>query len=93
MVDPLSVGDGLPTLMRQTQRTVIPMTIEQFRSEMLTHACGAGRALMEFSINPEGIKIEPEQVRKNVATILVLLTETEDFLKDFNVNNCSDSAI
>lgn len=69
------------------------MTIEQFRSEMLTYACGAGKALCEITANPQGIKIEPEQVRKNVATILVLLTETEDFLKDFNVNNCSDSAI
>ena len=39
---------------------------------------------MELSVNPEGIKIEPEQVRKNVATILVILTETEDFLASLN---------
>lgn len=77
---PLSVGDGLPTLMRQTKRTVIPMTEEQFRAEMLSCACGAGKALMELSVNPEGIKIEQEQVRKNAATILTILTETEDFL-------------
>ncbi len=69
------------------------MTEEQFRAEMLGHACGAGKALCEITVNPQGIKIEPEQVRKNVATILVLLTETEDFLKDFDTNNCSDSAI
>lgn len=56
------------------------MTEEQFRAEMLGYACGAGKALMEFSVNPEGIKIEPEQVRKNAATILTILTETEDFL-------------
>ena len=47
---------------------------------MLSYACGAGKALMELSVNPEGIKIEQEQVRKNAATILTILTETEDFL-------------
>lgn len=60
------------------------MTEQQFRAEMLGYACGAGKALMELTVNPEGIKIEPEQVRKNVATILVLLTETEDFLASIN---------
>lgn len=77
---PLSVGNGLPTLMRQTPKEAIPMTEEQFRAEMLGYACGAGKALMELSVNPEGIKIEQEQVRKNAATILTILTETEDFL-------------
>lgn len=60
------------------------MTDQQFRAEMLGYACGAGKALAELTVNPEGIKIEPEQVRKNVATILVLLTETEDFLASLN---------
>ncbi len=36
-------------------------------------------------------EIEPEQVRKNVDSILVLLTETEDFIKAFNKNECSNS--
>lgn len=60
---------------------------------MLAHALGAGKALCEISQSAEesGIKLEPEQVRKNVATILFILTETEDFLKEFDKNNCSDS--
>ena len=67
----------------------------QFKARMLTYALGAGKALCEISQSAEenGIKLEPEQVRKNVATILVILTETEDFLKEFDTNNCSDSAI
>ncbi len=66
------------------------MTTEQFRAEMLGYACSAGKALMELSVNPEGIKIEPEQVRKNASTILVILTEVTDFLKELS-NNCSGS--
>lgn len=60
---------------------------------MLACALGAAKALCEISQAAEenGIKLEPEQVRKNVAAILVLLTETEDFLKEFDTNNCSDS--
>lgn len=72
------------------------MTTEQFRAQMLGYACKAGKALMELTVNPEGIKIEPEQVRKNASTILVILTETEDFLKTFNTvqeNKCSNSDI
>lgn len=65
------------------------MTEEQFRAEMLGYACGAGKALMELSIDPD-IKIEPEQVRKNAATILVILTEVIDFLHELQ-NNCSGS--
>lgn len=65
------------------------MTEEQFRKEMLVYACGAGKALMELSIDPD-IKIEPEQVRKNVETILVILTEVTDFLCELQ-NNCSGS--
>lgn len=67
------------------------MTKEQFRAEMLGHACGAGKALCEITVNPQGIKIEPEQMRKNVATILTLLTETEDYLSSFDSNKCSGS--
>lgn len=62
------------------------MTIEQFRTEMLSYACGAGKALMELSTAPEGIKIEQEQARKNITTILVLLTELEDFLNSIKTD-------
>ena len=68
------------------------MTIEEFRAQMLEYACGAGKALMDISVTSE--LLEQEQVRKNVATILVILTETEDFLKTFNIvhkNECSNS--
>lgn len=65
------------------------MTIEEFRAQMLEYACGAGKALMDISVTSE--LLEQEQVRKNTATILVILTETEDFLKSFNKNECSNS--
>lgn len=68
------------------------MTIEEFRAQMLEYACGAGKALMDISVSSE--LLEQEQVRKNAATILVILTETEDFLKTFNIvqkNECSNS--
>ncbi len=57
---------------------------------MLGYALGMGKALCE-SMSLEDTKIEPEQVRKNVQTILVILTETEDFLKDFTQNKSSNS--
>lgn len=66
------------------------MTIEEFRVQMLEYACGAGKALMDISVNPEK-EIEQEQVRKNAATILVILTEVTDFLETFNQNECSNS--
>ena len=47
---------------------------------MLISALSAGKALCEY-VCDEGIEKEPEQVRRNVATILTLLTETEDFLR------------
>ena len=68
------------------------MTIEEFRAQMLEYACSAGKALMDISVSSE--LLEQEQVRKNAATILVILTETEDFLKTFNIvheNECSNS--
>ena len=68
------------------------MTIEEFRAQMLEYACGAGKALMDISVTSE--LLEQEQVRKNASTILVILTETEDFLKTFNIvheNECSNS--
>ncbi len=66
------------------------MTLTQFRAQMLGYALGMGKALCE-SMSLEDTKIEPEQVRKNVQTILVILTETEDFLKDFTQNKSSNS--
>lgn len=69
------------------------MTEEMFKARMLGYACGVGKVLCEITVNPDGIKIEPEQVRKNASTILIILTETVDFLKEFNANNCSDSDI
>ncbi len=66
------------------------MTFTQFRAQMLGYALGMGKALCE-SMSLEDTKIEPEQVRKNVQTILVILTETEDFLKDFTQNKSSNS--
>ena len=66
------------------------MTLTQFRAQMLGYALGMGKALCE-SMSLDDTKIEPEQVRKNVNAILVLLTETEDFLKDFTQNKSSNS--
>ncbi len=66
------------------------MTLAEFRRNMLAYAVGAAKTLCEGMI-PEDAKLEPEQVRKNVATILVILTETEDFLKNLSVNECSGS--
>ncbi len=66
------------------------MTFTQFRAQMLGYALGMGKALCE-SMNLDDTKIEQEQVRKNVQTILVILTETEDFIKAFNKNECSNS--
>lgn len=37
-----------------------------------------------------GQKIEPEQIRKNVATIQCILIETRDFLAEY-LRQCSDS--
>ncbi len=66
------------------------MTLTQFRAQMLGYALGIGKALCE-SMSLDDTKIEPEQVRKNASTILVLLTECEDFLNSFNKNECSNS--
>ncbi len=85
-----SVGDGLPTPMMADPKGSDIMTFTQFRAQMLGYALGMGKALCE-SMSLEDTKIEPEQVRKNVQTILVILTETEDFLKDFTQNKSSNS--
>lgn len=64
-----------------------------FKSKMLVNALEATKILLEVSKNEN---LEQEQVRKNASTILVILTETEDFLKTFNIvheNECSNSNI
>ena len=65
------------------------MKIEQFKVEMLLQALGQAKLLAEMSVL-EDKKIEPEQLRKNVVTILSIMTETEDFLKSIE-NACSNS--
>ena len=66
------------------------MTLAQFRAQMLGYSLGLAKSLCE-SMSLEDTKIEQEQVRKNAETILVILTECEDFLKSFNANVCSNS--
>lgn len=56
------------------------MTFEQYRAKMLLLSTQQAELLCELTAL-EDIKIEPEQVRKNVTTILALLTETEEFLR------------
>ena len=65
------------------------MKYKEFKAEVLAHAVGQAKLLAQASCL-EDIKIEPEQLRRNVATILAVLTETEDFLSDL-VNNRSGS--
>ena len=66
------------------------MDIMQYRAKMLLLSIQQAELLCELT-TLEGIKIEPEQVRKNVATILSLLTETESFLEAISRNVCSSS--
>ena len=65
------------------------MKTQQFKAEMMLQAIGQAKLLAEMSIL-EDKKIEPEQLRKNVATILTVMTETEDFIKSIE-NVCSNS--
>ena len=64
------------------------LTIEMFKSKMLVNALETSKILLEVSQNGS---LEQEQVRKNAATILVILTEVTDFLETFNQNECSNS--
>ena len=70
------------------------MTIMQYRAKMLLLSTQQAELLCELTAL-EGIKIEPEQVRRNVATILSLLTETETFLETIsgNIRSSSDNSI
>ena len=70
------------------------MTIMQYRAKMLLLSTQQAELLCELTAL-EDIKIEPEQVRRNVATILSLLTETEAFLETIsgNIRSSSDNSI
>ncbi len=61
----------------------------EFKAQVLEQAVGQAKLLAQVSCL-EDKKIEPEQLRKNVATILSVLTETEDFLHSLT-NMCSNS--
>ena len=65
------------------------MNTQQFKAEMMLQAIGQAKLLAEMSIL-EDKKIEPEQLRKNVASILTVMTETEDFIRSLE-NVCSNS--
>lgn len=66
------------------------MTTMEFRAQILLQGVKTAQILCEGS-DPTDKKIEPEQVRKNVATILAILTETEDFLSEYLQPSVSDS--
>lgn len=96
-----STGVSLPVLMIKNvtakKRDILgrlkgdenKMTKEKFRANMIAYALGMAKTLCEITQSDE-VKLEPEQVRKNASTILFILTETEDFLAEFQ-NNCSSS--
>lgn len=65
------------------------MKFLEFKVRVLAQAVGQAKLLAEASCL-EDIKTEPEQLRRNVATILAVLTETEEFLSDL-VNKRSGS--
>ncbi|MBO5449698.1 MAG: hypothetical protein J5994_10285 [Ruminococcus sp.] len=65
------------------------MKYKEFEAAVLTHAVGQAKLLAQASCL-EDIKMEPEQLRRNVATILAVLTETEEFLFAIT-NECSSS--
>lgn len=65
------------------------MKLRKFKAKVLVYAVRQAKLLAQMSCL-EDKKIEPEQLRKNVATILSVLTETEEFLSCL-VNKCSNS--
>jgi len=66
------------------------MNFKQFKTEMLIQAISQGKLLCEMS-TLEDIKKEPEQIRKNISTILSILIETEGFLKEISALHASSS--
>lgn len=105
-VIPVSAGNDRPALMMDVKNVLVNqqisvagqilqkgsdfMTSMEFRAAMLEQAIGAAKVLC-LGTSPNDKKIEPEQVRKNVATILSILTETEDFLNEYLRNVRSNS--
>lgn len=67
------------------------MKFLEFKAQVLVQAVGQAKLLAQASCL-EDIKIEPEQLRRNVAIILAVLTETEEYLFDL-ANNRSSSDI
>lgn len=65
------------------------MKFLEFKAQVLVQAVGQAKLLAQASCL-EDTKIEPEQLRRNVATILAVLTETEEFLIAIT-NECSSS--
>ena len=102
----MSAGNDRPALMMDVKNVLVNqqisvagqilqkgsdfMTSMEFRAAMLEQAIGAAKVLC-LGTSPNDKKIEPEQVRKNVATILSILTETEDFLNEYLRNVRSNS--
>ena len=86
-----SARDGLPALMMADHKGDEKMKLIEFKKKMLGIAIGQAKLLAEMSVQ-EDKKIEPEQLRKNITTILTILVETEDFLTSIK-NECSNSNI
>ncbi len=66
------------------------MTIIEYRRRMLLLTIAQAKLLSEMS-TVEDIKIEPEQLRKNIGTILSILIEVEELLNMLQENICSNS--
>ena len=54
------------------------MKYKEFKTQVLSHAVGQARLLAQASCL-EDIKIEPEQLRRNVATILCSIDRNRRF--------------
>ena len=66
--------------MRQTQKGSESMTLATWKVKMMLLAISQARLLCEMSLL-EDKKIEPEQLRKNIATIQSVLADTLDTLE------------
>lgn len=67
------------------------MTWEEYKRRGLVLALEQAGHICDMSAC-EDIKIEPEQARKNAATVLSIICETAEFLKSVEVNcTCTSS--
>lgn len=64
------------------------MTWEEYKRQGLVIVLELVKHIYKM-IDCEDIKIEPEQVRKNAATALAIILETEEFLKTVEVTRTS----